>query len=101
MGRITVLAIVVLCPLLAFGAQKKAVSKQQAAVNSQQANSRKLTAERLSARCVTVGETPDERVAPRPEIAPGAPPLLSFRYYQGAAHHRYNHSDLMLDDAGH
>ena len=54
-----------------------------------------------SGRCVTVAETPDARVAPKPAIAPGPPPLLSFRYYEGKAHHRYNNSDLMLDDAGH
>jgi hypothetical protein len=52
-------------------------------------------------RCVTVAETPDARVAPKPMIAPGPPPLLSFRYYEGKAHHRYNNADLMLDDAGH
>lgn len=101
MGRIAIWVWVVLCPSLALGVQKAAVSHQHSAVSSQKTDSRKLAAESLRARCAAVGETPDERVAPRPEIAPGAPPLLSFRYYQGAAHHRYNHSDLMLDDAGH
>jgi hypothetical protein len=55
----------------------------------------------LAARCLSVGETPDQRVSPPPMIAPGAPPLLSFRYYEGAVHHRYGNADLMLDDAGH
>jgi hypothetical protein len=54
-----------------------------------------------AARCVEVSHSPDERVA-RPEgIAPGAPPVLSFRYYEGQLHRRYSNSDLMLDDAGH
>ena len=44
----------------------------------------------------------DERLAdPRREIAPGAPPLLAFRYFQGADRHRFSKLDLMLDDAGH
>lgn len=54
-----------------------------------------------SGRVVGLGDTPDQRVSPRPMIAPGAPPLLSFRYYEGAVHHRYGNADLMLDDAGH
>ncbi len=48
-----------------------------------------------SGRCADLGERVDVR------IAPGAPPLLSFRYYQGAAHHRFGNSELLLDDAGH
>ena len=54
-----------------------------------------------SGRCVTLAETPDSRVAGAPEIAPGPPPLLSFRYYQGKTHQRFSNSELMLDDAGH
>jgi hypothetical protein len=54
-----------------------------------------------SGRVVTLANSPDERVSPSPQIAPGQPPMLSFRYYEGKAHHRYNNSDLMLDDAGH
>jgi hypothetical protein len=52
-------------------------------------------------RCLSIADTPDARVAPKPMIAPGAPPLLTFRYYEGAVHHRYGNADLMLDDAGH
>jgi hypothetical protein len=52
---------------------------------------------------------PDERVAypHRAEnrgliyIAPGAPPALSFRYYEGKLHHRFGNAELLLDDAGH
>jgi hypothetical protein len=54
-----------------------------------------------SGRCVTLAETPDARVAAQPQIAPGPPPLLSFRYYEGKLHHRFGNTDLMLDDAGH
>jgi hypothetical protein len=54
-----------------------------------------------SGRCVTLGDTADSRVAIWPRIAPGPPPLLSFRYYQGKTHQRFSNSELMLDDAGH
>ncbi len=54
-----------------------------------------------SGRCVTLAETPDSRVHSRPQIAPGQPPILTFRYYEGQLHHRFGNADLMLDDAGH
>ena len=54
-----------------------------------------------SGRCVNLAESADRRVAIKPMIAPGPPPLLSFRYYEGKLHHRYGNVDLMLDDAGH
>jgi hypothetical protein len=34
-------------------------------------------------------------------LAPGPPPLVSFRYYEGKLHQRFGNSELMLDDAGH
>jgi hypothetical protein len=40
-------------------------------------------------------------VAPPAEIAPGPPPLLAFRYYEGQQRHRFSNAELMLDDAGH
>jgi hypothetical protein len=52
-------------------------------------------------RSATVAETPDSRVSPPPLLAPGPPPLLSFRYYEGKLHHRFGNAELMLDDAGH
>jgi hypothetical protein len=52
-------------------------------------------------RVADPAETPDQRVAPTLRIAPGLPPLLSFRYYEGKLHHRFENSQLMLDDAGH
>jgi hypothetical protein len=54
-----------------------------------------------SGRCAVIGETPDQRVATEPMIAPGPPPLISFRYYEGKQHHRFGNAELMLDDAGH
>jgi hypothetical protein len=54
-----------------------------------------------SGRCVTLAESPDSRVRPAKQIAPGQPPILTFRYYEGKLHHRFGNDDLMLDDAGH
>jgi len=54
-----------------------------------------------SGRCATVGEAPDQRVARPAVLAPGAPPVLTFRIYEGNLHKRFENSDLMLDDAGH
>ena len=54
-----------------------------------------------SGRVTEAGETPSQRVTLKPQAAPGAPPLLSFRYYEGKQHHRFGDVDLVLDDAGH
>jgi hypothetical protein len=54
-----------------------------------------------SARCVTAMESPSSRLAQVRLIAPGPPPLLSFRYYEGRMRQRYGNLDLVLDDAGH
>jgi hypothetical protein len=54
-----------------------------------------------SGRCADLAESADQRVAPKPMIAPGPPPLISFRYYEGKQHHRFGNAELMLDDAGH
>ena len=54
-----------------------------------------------AARCADVFESPDEGVKPTIKIAPGAPPLLSFRYFEGKMRQRFSGIDLMLDDAGH
>lgn len=55
----------------------------------------------VGTRCADVFESPDERVKPTIRIAPGAPPLLSFRYFEGKMRQRFSGIDLMLDDAGH
>lgn len=54
-----------------------------------------------SGRCADLSERPDTRVSPPRMVAPGPPPLLSFRYYEGKLHHGFDNADLMLDDAGH
>jgi hypothetical protein len=54
-----------------------------------------------SGRCAHLPDPPDKRVTPPPAIAPGPPPILSFRLYEGKRHGRFNNSELMLDDAGH
>ena len=54
-----------------------------------------------SGRVVEIAVRPSERVAPSPQIAPGAPPLLAFKVLEGRARHRFGNLDLVLDDAGH
>ena len=54
-----------------------------------------------SGRYISGIESPDDRVSPPTTIAPGAPPLLSFRLYEGKQHGRFGNADLMLDDACH
>jgi hypothetical protein len=54
-----------------------------------------------SGRAADLSEAPDTRVSPLRMVAPGPPPLLSFRYYEGKLHHSFENTDLMLDDAGH
>ncbi len=54
-----------------------------------------------SGRVLEIGEARDRLGPPRRQIAPGQPPLLSFRYFMGADRHRFGKLDLMLDDAGH
>ena len=54
-----------------------------------------------SGRVATLAETPSERIAPVAAIAPGQPPLISFRYFEGKDRRRFSGLDLVLDDAGH
>ena len=54
-----------------------------------------------SGRCADLAQDPDARVSPPAGVMPGQPPVLSFRYYEGKMHYRFNSSDLILDDAGH
>jgi hypothetical protein len=54
-----------------------------------------------SGRCADLSQNPDTRVSPPRAVVPGLPPVLSFRYYEGKLHHRFENADLMLDDAGH
>lgn len=54
-----------------------------------------------SGRVVNNLETKPRLADPRKSVAPGAPPLLSFRYFAGADRHRFGQLDVMMDDAGH
>jgi hypothetical protein len=54
-----------------------------------------------SGRVMEIAIPPSERLAPPPKIAPGAPPLVSFRLFDGRMRHRFSNLDLALDDAGH
>ena len=58
----------------------------------------KLTA---SGRMVSIAESPSQRIARGPLIAPGQPPLLAFRYFEGKDRRHFTGLDLVLDDAGH
>lgn len=55
----------------------------------------------LSGRVNTLAESPSARVGFQRQIPAGAPPLLSFRYFEGQARHRFGNFDLVVDDAGH
>ena len=54
-----------------------------------------------SGRVVGIATPASERLAPPPNLAPGAPPLVSFRLFEGKMRHRFSDLDLALDDAGH
>jgi len=54
-----------------------------------------------SGRVLQLAEPPSERLAPPQPLAPGLPPLLSFRYFEGKDRHRFGKLDLVTDDAGH
>jgi hypothetical protein len=54
-----------------------------------------------SGRVLDLGNTKQRLADPRKQIAPGAPPLLSFRYFDGADRHRFGKLDVIMDDAGH
>jgi len=63
--------------------------------------SRLTTEVAVSGQVLEIGMTPSARVSPPRQIAPGAPPLLAFRYYEAQQRHKLSNSELMLDDAGH
>jgi hypothetical protein len=52
-------------------------------------------------RIQQIGESSSTRLNPAPPLAPGAPPILAFRYFDGQARHRFGDLDLVMDDAGH
>ena len=54
-----------------------------------------------SGKMASIAESPSQRIAPLPPLAPGQPPLVSFRYFEGKDRRRFSGLDLVLDDAGH
>jgi len=54
-----------------------------------------------SGRVIETAHASQRLTDPLKELAPGAPPLLAFRYFDGADRHRFGKLDLMVDDAGH
>lgn len=60
-----------------------------------------IRAIRESGRVVEIAAPSSRRLEPEKGIAPGAPPLLSFRYLEGRERHRFGKLDLIVDDAGH
>ncbi len=75
---------------------------RQSASHADVSNSERQLIEQIdkSGRCATIGQVP-EKASQRRLIAPGQPPVLSFKYYQDARHHRFGNFDVVLDDAGH
>ena len=55
----------------------------------------------LSERVVGISDSPSERLSPLALLAPGAPPVLSFRYFDASDRGRFGNLGLMTDDAGH
>ena len=54
-----------------------------------------------SGRVVEIATPAAERLSAPAKIAPGAPPLVRFRLFEGRMRRRFNNLDLVLDDAGH
>jgi len=54
-----------------------------------------------SGRIVGIADSPSERLNPPLLLAPGAPPLLSFRTLDANERGRFGDLGLMTDDAGH
>jgi hypothetical protein len=59
----------------------------------------KMVAE--SGRVLEIAVPATERASPPMLIAPGSPPLISFRFFEGQVRHRFGNLDLVTDDAGH
>lgn len=59
----------------------------------------KLIAE--SGRVLMIAEKSSDRLNPPGRLAPGKPPILAFRYFDGQRRHRFGELDLVMDDAGH
>jgi hypothetical protein len=79
-------------------AASQALAPHVTGLESEQASIKEVAE---SGRCADLSQDPDTRVSPLSMVAPGPPPVLSFRYYEGKLHHGFENTDLMLDDAGH
>ena len=77
--------------LILLAAWAQSASVEQIAIDRIARSGRVVEAEPISQRLED----------PRRDVAPGAPPLLAFRYFDGADKHRFGKLDLMVDDAGH
>jgi hypothetical protein len=55
----------------------------------------------ISGRAAHNIESPSARLTPPTLISPGAPPVLSFRYFDATDRGRFGNLGLMTDDAGH
>jgi hypothetical protein len=54
-----------------------------------------------SGRAISCAESPSDRLNPTVLIAPGSPPVLSFKTFDAAERGRLSDVGLMTDDAGH
>jgi hypothetical protein len=54
-----------------------------------------------SGRVMDLSISLSERLKPTLLVSPGAPPVLSFRYFDAADRGRFGNVGLMTDDVGH
>jgi tetratricopeptide (TPR) repeat protein len=81
--------------------QHQKLTESEAAPGSAETRIRDLLDDAArSGRVLQAGAFAD-RLGTTRQIAPGRPPLLEFRYLEGAARHRFGNLDLVIDDAGH
>ena len=110
-SRCLILLAVAILRVSPFLAQGHAPTEAQGAKHARQAPTNSRVEDRIldqliahiavSERALQVVETPSERISKPEAVAPGAPPLLSFRYFEGKERHRFGNLDLVMDDAGH
>jgi hypothetical protein len=82
--------------------REHAVAKNAAAVDSrEQAIDELIRQIATSGQIIELSASSSERLSLPARVAPGEPPVLRFRYLQGADHMRFGKLDLVVDDAGH
>lgn len=77
------------------------VKSAAAADNRERAIDEAIRQVATSGQIIELGASCSERLTLPARVAPGEPPLLRFRYLQGADHMRFGKLDLVVDDAGH